>query len=120
MFEKLRQFLDDSKSILEDAFVVPDDEDFIPVPPGVTEEQLIDEAKQYVDAIIVPHHDGHHQNLVGVEMNLDQGIIADNQKAVTFEVFKNIIVNCVFIEAFPVDEELCIKFKFELFHVFSS
>lgn len=68
MFEKLRQFLDDGKSMLEDAFVVPDDENFIPVPPGVTEEELIEEAKQYVDAIIVPHHDGHHNNLVGVEM----------------------------------------------------
>ena len=66
MFEKLRQFLDDSKSMLEDAFVVPDDKDFVAVPPDVTEEQLIEEAKQYVDAIIVPRHNGHHQNLVGV------------------------------------------------------
>lgn len=69
MFEKLRQFLDDGKSMLQDAFVVPDDKDFIAVPPDVTEEQLIEEAKQYVDAIIVPHHNGHHQNLVGVEMD---------------------------------------------------
>lgn len=70
MFEKLRQLMDDGKSMLEDAFVVPDD-DFVAVPPGVTEEQLIDEAKQYVDAIIVTsrHHD--HQNLVGVAMDTD-------------------------------------------------
>ena len=53
MFEKLRQFLDDSKSMLEDAFVVPDDKDFVAVPPDVTEEQLIEEAKQYVDANLV-------------------------------------------------------------------
>lgn len=69
MFEKLRQFIDDGKSMIGDAFVVPDDPDFVAVPPGVTCEQLIEEAKQYVDAIIVEPHHSHHQNLVGVDMD---------------------------------------------------
>ncbi len=77
MFEKLRQFIDDGRNMLEDAFVVPDDKDFVAVPPGVTEEQLIEEAKQYVDAIIVEHHHGHHQNLVGVALNDDSADIPD-------------------------------------------
>ena len=70
MFEKFRQFIDNGKNMLEDAFVVPDDADFVAVPPGVTEEQLIEEAKQYVDAIIVEsRNEHHHQNLVGVNMD---------------------------------------------------
>lgn len=71
MFEKVRQLLDDGKSMLEDAFVIPDDDDFVAVPPGVTEEQLIEEAKQYVDAIIVEPRHEHHQNLVGVDLGSD-------------------------------------------------
>ena len=71
MFEKFRQFLDESKSMLEDAFVIPDDDDFVAVPPDVTEEQLIEESKQYVDAIIVKTHHDHHHNLVGVELDDD-------------------------------------------------
>ena len=69
MFEKLRQFIDDSRNMIADSFVVPDDADFVAVPPGVTEEQLIEEARQYVDAIIVAPHHGSHQNLVGVELD---------------------------------------------------
>ena len=70
MFEKFRQFIDDGKNMLEDAFVIPDDDDFIAVPPGVTEEQLIEEARQYVDAIIAESsHEHHHKNLVGVSMD---------------------------------------------------
>lgn len=42
--------------MLEEAFELPEEDDFITVPEGVTEEQLIEEAKQYVDAIIVTHH----------------------------------------------------------------
>ena len=68
MFEKLKQFIDDGKSMIGDAFVVPDDPDFVAVPPGVTKEQLIEEAKQYVDAIIVEPHHSRHQNLVGVDI----------------------------------------------------
>ncbi len=86
MFEKLKQMIDDGRSMLEDAFVVPDDEDFVPVPPGVTEEQLIEEAKQYVDAIIVEHHHSHHQNLVGIEMDDSAGdTAADTDKAASDE-----------------------------------
>ena len=77
MFEKLRQFIDDGRNMLEDAFVVPDDENFVAVPPGVTEEQLIEEAKQYVDAIIVEHHHEHHQNLVGVALDNEPADIPD-------------------------------------------
>ncbi len=89
MFEKLRQFLDDSKSMLEDAFVVPDDKDFVAVPPDVTEEQLIEEAKQYVDAIIVPRRSGHHQNLVGVasepEVHDPDDLTTDTESAAVTE-----------------------------------
>lgn len=56
MFEKLRSFITQSKSMLQDAFEVPEEDDFVAVPEGVTAEQLIEEAKQYVDAIIVNHH----------------------------------------------------------------
>ena len=42
--------------MLEEAFELPEEDDFITVPEGVTEEQLIEEAKQYVAAIIVTHH----------------------------------------------------------------
>ena len=47
MFEKFRQFLDEGKSMLEDAFVIPDDEDFVAVPPDVTEEQLLKSWKEF-------------------------------------------------------------------------
>ncbi len=67
MFEKLRQMIDDGRNMIEDAFVVPDRDGFVPVPPGVTEEQLIEEAKQYVDAIIVKPHEGRHHNLIGID-----------------------------------------------------
>ena len=56
MFEKLKSFINQSRSMLEDALEIPEDDDFVAVPEGVTEEQLIAEAKQYVDAIIVTHH----------------------------------------------------------------
>lgn len=56
MFEKLKSFINQGKSMLEDALEVPEEDDFVTVPEGVTEEQLIEEARQYVDAIIVTHH----------------------------------------------------------------
>lgn len=58
MLEKLKELFGEGKSMLEDAFVIPDDDDFDAIPPGVTEEQLIEEARQYVDAILVErkHH----------------------------------------------------------------
>ena len=55
MFEKFKKYIDQGKSMLIDAFV-EDDDDFVTVPEGVTCEQLIEEARQYVDAIIVPSH----------------------------------------------------------------
>lgn len=59
MFEKLKKYLDEGKNMLEQAFDLPEEDDFETVPEGVTCEQLIEEAKEYVDAIIVPKH-GHH------------------------------------------------------------
>lgn len=55
MFEKFKAFFDQGKSMLEDAFAEPDD--FVTIPEGVTLEQLIEESKQYVDAIIVQKKD---------------------------------------------------------------
>lgn len=59
MFEKLKKYLDDGKSMLEKAFDIPENDDFVTVPEGVTCEQLIEEAREYVDAVIVPKH-AHH------------------------------------------------------------
>lgn len=56
MFEKLKAFLEKGKSMLEEAFVEPEEDTFVTVPEGVTCEQLIKEAKEYVDAIIVYRH----------------------------------------------------------------
>ena len=56
MFEKLKQLYDQGKSMLQEAFIEPEEDTFIAVPEGVTEEQLIEEARQYVDAIIVVRH----------------------------------------------------------------
>lgn len=53
MFEKLKKFFDEGKSMLNEAFTEPEEDDFVTVPEGVTLEQLIEESKQYVDAIIV-------------------------------------------------------------------
>lgn len=55
MFEKLKSYIDQGRSMLEEAFDLPLEDDFVTVPEGVTCEQLIEEAKQYVNAIIVPH-----------------------------------------------------------------
>ena len=55
MFEKLKSYIDQGRSMLEEAFEMPVEDDFVTVPEGVTTEQLIEEAKQYVDALIVPH-----------------------------------------------------------------
>ena len=60
MFEKLKEYYEQGKSMLEDAFVEPED-DFVTVPEGVTEEQLIDEARQYVEAIIVKRPEGNKE-----------------------------------------------------------
>ena len=59
MFEKFKAFIEESASMLEDSFSEPDD--FVTVPEGVTAEQLIEESKQYVDAIIVPAHGKAHK-----------------------------------------------------------
>lgn len=56
MFEKLKEYIDRGKSMLEEAFVESEEDDFVTVPEGVTCEQLIEEAKRYVDAVIVPSH----------------------------------------------------------------
>ena len=56
MFEKLKAFFEKGKSMLEEAFVEPEEDTFVTVPEGVTCEQLIEEAKEYVDAIIVYRH----------------------------------------------------------------
>ena len=53
MFEKLKKFFDEGKSMLNEALTEPEEDDFVTVPEGVTLEQLIEESKQYVDAIIV-------------------------------------------------------------------
>jgi len=53
MFEKLKKFFDEGKSMLNEAFTEPEEDDFVTVPEGVTLEQLIEESKQYVDAILV-------------------------------------------------------------------
>ena len=53
MFEKLKKFFDKGKSMLNEALTEPEEDDFVTVPEGVTLEQLIEESKQYVDAIIV-------------------------------------------------------------------
>ena len=68
MFEKLKKFFDEGKSMLNEAFTEPEEDDFVTVPEGVTLEQLIEESKQYVDAIIVEPHHSRHQNLVGVDI----------------------------------------------------
>ena len=56
MFEKLKEYFEKGKSMLEEAFVESEEDTFVTVPEGVTCEQLIEEAKQYVDAIIVHRH----------------------------------------------------------------
>ena len=53
MFEKLKKFFDEGKSMLNEALTEHEEDDFVTVPEGVTLEQLIEESKQYVDAIIV-------------------------------------------------------------------
>ena len=56
MFEKLKKYFEQGKSMLKEAFIEPEEDDFVTVPEGVTCEQLIEEAKQYVDAMIVKGH----------------------------------------------------------------
>ena len=56
MFEKLKEYYEKGKSMLQEAFVEPEEDTFVTVPEGVTCEQLIEEAKEYVDAIIVHKH----------------------------------------------------------------
>ena len=77
MFEKLKAYWDEGMSMLEDSFAEPDD--FVTVPEGVTAEQLIEESKQYVEALLVPSHErsaspsvflktGKHDNVAGAEI----------------------------------------------------
>ena len=57
MFEKLKELWNQGKSMLEQALIEPEEDTFVTIPEGVTCEQLIQEAKEYVDAVIVSKHD---------------------------------------------------------------